>query len=190
VLLKNSAPEKKKRFIFWSLLALYVSLIFYFTPYAYPALKFLVDKTKFNLNLVMSLLGIFMFIYFFLVLIKIKNLRTVRASLILIFIAMGYIILFVIFTKNPVERFHLFEYGVLSYFIYQALAIDLHEENLYGWGMIIVILVSSLDELFQVSLPHRFGDLKDIFINSLSGLLGFGALNTTHKPHVIENDEK
>jgi len=70
------------------------------------------------------------------------------------------------------------------------LAIDLHEENLYGWGMIIVILVSSLDELFQVSLPHRFGDLKDIFINSLSGLLGFGALNTTHKPHVIENDEK
>ncbi len=190
MLFKNSAPEKKKRFIFWSLLALYVSLIFCFTPYAYPALKFLMDKTKLNLNLGMSLLGIFMFIYFFLALIKTKNLRTVRASLILIFIAMGYIILFVIFTKNPVERFHLFEYGVLSYFIYQALAIDLHEENLYGWGMIIVILVSSLDELFQVSLPHRFGDLKDIFINSLSGLLGFGALNTTHKPYVIENDEK
>ena len=70
---KNSAPEKKKRFIFWSLLAFYVSLIFYFTPYAYPALKFLMDKTKLNLNLGMSLLGIFMFIYFFLVLIKTKK---------------------------------------------------------------------------------------------------------------------
>jgi magnesium-transporting ATPase (P-type) len=190
VLSKNSAPKKKKRFIFWILLALYVSLIFYFTPYAYPALKFLMGKTKLNLNLGISLLGIFMFIYFYLALIKIKNLRTLKTSLILSFIVMGYIILFVIFTKNPVERFHLFEYGVLSYFIYQALAIDLHEENLYGWGMVIVILVSSLDELFQVSLPHRFGDLKDIFINCLSGLLGFLALNTTHKPYVIENDKK
>ena len=190
MLFKNIAPKKKKRFIFWSLFALYISLIFYFTPYAYPALKFLMDKTKLNLNLGMSLLGIFMFIYFYLILIKTKNLRTVKASVILTFIVMGYIILFVIFTKNPVERSHLFEYGVLSYFIYQALAIDLHEENLYGWGMIIVILVSSLDELFQVSLPHRFGDLKDIFINCLSGLLGFGVLSTTHKPYVIKNDEK
>jgi len=189
VLFKNSAP-KKKRFLFWSLLALYVSLIFCFTPYAYPALKFLEDKTKLNLNLGMSLSGILMFIYFYLVLIKTINLRTMKASLMLSFIVMGYIILFVIFTKTPVERFHLFEYGVLSYFIYQALAIDLHEENLYGWGMIIIILVSSLDALFQVSLPHRFGDIKDIFINCSSGLLGFGALNTTHKPYVIKNDEK
>jgi glycopeptide antibiotics resistance protein len=131
-----------------------------------------------------------MFIYFYIVLIKTKNLRTVKASLILSCMVIGYIIIFLIFTKNPVERFHLFEYGVLSYFIYQALAIDLHEENLYGWGMIIVLLVSSLDELFQLSLPHRFGDLKDIFINCLSGLLGFGVLNTTHKPYVIKNDEK
>jgi glycopeptide antibiotics resistance protein len=190
VLFKNSAPEKKKRFIFWSLLALYVGLIFYVTPYAYPTLKFLVDKTNLNLNFGMSLLGLFMLVYFYVVLIKTKNLRTVKASLILSFIVMCYIILLVIFTKTPVERFHVFEYGVLSYFIYQALAIDLHEENLFGWGMIIVILVSSLDELFQVSLPHRFGDIKDIFINCLSGLLGLGALNTTHKPYVIENDEK
>jgi Gpi18-like mannosyltransferase len=115
------------------------------------------DKTKLNLNLSMSLLGIFLFIYFYLTLIKTKNLRTVKASLIVTSIVMGYLILFVIFTKNPVERFHLFEYGILSYFIYQALSIDLHEENLYGWGMVIVILVGSLDELFQVSLPHRFG---------------------------------
>jgi hypothetical protein len=70
------------------------------------------------------------------------------------------------------------------------LAIDLHEKNLYGWGIIIIILVSFFDELFEVSLPHRFGDLKDIFINCLSGLLVFGALNTTHKPYVIKNDEK
>ena len=82
MLSKNGAAEKKNRFIFWSLLALYVSLIFYFTPYAYPALKFLMDKTKLNLNLGMSLLGIFMFIYFYLALIKTKNPRTVRASLI------------------------------------------------------------------------------------------------------------
>ena len=190
MLSKNSAPEKKKRFIFWSLLALYISFIFYFTPHAYSALTFLMDKTKLNLNLGMSLLGIFMFICFYLVLIKNQNLRTMKVSLMLTFIVIGYIILFVVFTKNPVERFHLFEYGVLSYFIYQALAIDLHEENLYGWGMIIVILVSFFDELFQVSLPHRFGDFKDIFINCLSGFLGFAVLSTTDKPYVIENDEK
>lgn len=66
----------------------------------------------------MSLLDIFMFIYFYLALIKTKNLRTLKASLILSFIVMGYIILFVIFTKNPVEGFHLFADGILSYFIY------------------------------------------------------------------------
>ena len=73
MLFKNSAPEKKKHFIFWSFLALDFSLIFYFTPYAYPALKFIMDKTNLNLNLDMSLLGIFMFIDFYIALIKTKT---------------------------------------------------------------------------------------------------------------------
>lgn len=81
MLSKSSEPEKKKRLIFWSLLAFYVSLIFCFTPNAYSALKFLMDNTKLNLNLGMSFLGIFMFVYFYLALIKTKNLRTVKATL-------------------------------------------------------------------------------------------------------------
>ena len=56
--------------------------------------------------------------------------------------------------------------------------------------MIILILVSVFDELFQVFLPHCLENIKDIFINSLKWLLEFGALNTFHKPSKIENNKK
>lgn len=187
---KNTSAEKKKRLIFWSLLFFYVSAIFYFNLYAYTVLLFFLDNTKLNLNLGIYLVGSFMAACCYLVLIKTKNLRTVKAVLKLSFMVIGYLILFVMFTKTPPERFHIFEYGVLSYFVYRALAVDLSEENLLGWGMIIVIFVGSLDESFQVVLPNRFGDVKDIFINCLSGLLGFGVLKTIQTPSVSENNKK
>ena len=68
VLFKNSAP--KKRFIF------------FFIPYAYPALKFLMDKTNLNLNLSITLLVFLMFSYF--VLIKTKNLRNVNVKVLIL----------------------------------------------------------------------------------------------------------
>ena len=191
MLFQNSSPEKRRRLISWSLLILYVSFIFSFIPYAVPTLKFLVDKAKLDLNLSMFFLGVFILIVSYSYsLMKTTAFRNVKAGLFLSFIVMGYLILFIFFTKTPMARFHLFEYGVLGCFAYQALSVDLKGENIYGAGMIIVILVGTLDEIFQLYFPNRFGDLKDIFINSTSGLLGLGAFATLIKPSGKENLKK
>ena len=147
------------------------------------------NNTTIDLNLCMYLLSVVMIIFFYFLLIKKRSFKIVKTGvLVLSFILIGYLILFLFFTKTPMERFHLFEYGFLGYFICHALAIDVKDEYIYGVGMIIVILVGTLGEVFQLFFPNRFGDLKDIFINSLSGLLGLGAFTTLiKKPSFKDN---
>lgn len=182
VLSNHNPPKKKRRFIAWILLIIYVGLIFYFVPYAVPTLNFFIKKTTIDLNLCMYLLSVVMIIFFYFLLIKKRSFKILKTrGLVLSFILIGYLILFLFFTPTPSERFHIFEYGILGYFVYRALAIDFKDENIYGVGMIILILVGTLDEVLQSFCPNRFGNLKDIFINGLSGLLGLAALTTSSR---------
>lgn len=74
--------------------------------------------------------------------------------------------------KFPAERIHFLEYGFLSYFAYKALERDVSKKKLYFFAFFTVILVCLLDEGIQYLLPNRVGDLKDIYLNLVSGALG------------------
>lgn len=74
--------------------------------------------------------------------------------------------------KFPAERIHFLEYGLLSYFAYKALERDLSKKKVYFFAFFTVILVCLLDEGIQYLLPNRVGDLQDVSLNIVSGVLG------------------
>ena len=79
--------------------------------------------------------------------------------------------------KIPEERIHLIEYGLLSVLVFKALEFDLRKKGvLYVLSFFIVVIIGSVDEFIQYILPNRVGDLKDVFLNAFSGLLGLVVL--------------
>ena len=176
---KNVTPgREKRRLLIRGWVLLYISLIFILTPYAPTLWEFLKKKTGLNFVEIMSFFGIGVFVLLYYFLFKTKTYRAVKEYFVLAGVFLCYIIIFLFFTQHPIEQFHLFEYGFLSYLIYQALAMDIKGKKLYGWGMVIIILVGIFDEVFQCFLPQRFGDIRDVFLNCFSGLLGFAIIAT------------
>ena len=169
----NISREKKKRLLAWWWLTLYVSLIFISAPYALKLWNFWEKKIKINLTMVFSLFGVGLFFLLFYFLLKTKTQRLLEGGIILTGIFLGFASLWLFFTRHPIERIHLFEYGFLSYLVFQALKYKGSGKRNYLWGISIVILIGVFDEIFQWFLPQRFGDIKDVFLNSFSGIFGF-----------------
>lgn len=106
-----------------------------------------------------------------------------------------FIIYFLLMEKLelPAERIHLLEYGLLGYFTYRALENDLTKKSIYLWAPFLVLCVSILDEGIQYLLPNRVGDLKDTFLNEVSGILGLmitGLIIRSEYPIIKENKNK
>ncbi len=77
--------------------------------------------------------------------------------------------------KLPQERIHILEFGLLGWFASRDL-ITKNKKGTYGVGFawLFVLTIGFFDELFQLFLPYRFWDLRDIMFNSLGGLWGIG----------------
>jgi VanZ family protein len=131
------------------------------------------EKTGRALPKVLPLLGIGIFGVLYGMLLKRKSLcaRKEIACLTLIFAC--YAGLFSMVAKVPLEQAHLVEYSVLSVLVYLALSRYGQFGSIAGWGLALVVAVGIADEMYQWYLPTRFFDVRDIFVNSISGLLGF-----------------
>jgi hypothetical protein len=84
---------------------------------------------------------------------------------------------FMILTRieNPAERTHLFEYGLVAVFIFQALLERQRNGRHVPLPALMAIVVTALlgwiDEGIQAVLPNRVYDLRDVLFNSLAGLM-------------------
>lgn len=88
-------------------------------------------------------------------------------------------LLFIVLSLNrPAERIHVVEYGILGFLLFKACGIG----NFKGLvvSSIFASVVGLVDEVIQWMLPNRVGDIKDVVINSISGILGaiFGKIYT------------
>ena len=73
----------------------------------------------------------------------------------------------------PAERIHFLEYGLLAFLAYKALEKDMiQKKSLYALTLLMVAAVSLLDEGIQYLLPNRVGELRDVALNVVSGILG------------------
>lgn len=83
---------------------------------------------------------------------------------------------------DPIERTHLFEYGLLAVLIYEAL---LERDRTArsvpvpaALAVVITALLGWIDEGIQALVPQRVYDLRDVGVNALAGLLATVAFMT------------
>ena len=68
------------------------------------------------------------------------------------------------------ERVHFIQYGLLGLLVSRAYKISSFK-MLLASGLLIVS-VGLVDEIIQWYLPNRYGDIRDVVMNSLGGLSG------------------
>jgi len=73
--------------------------------------------------------------------------------------------------EHPEETFHFIEYGILSYLFFRALSKTVHDHSVYITSIFFVFLVGIIDEFIQWMIPNRFWDIKDVGLNTLSGVI-------------------
>ena len=73
----------------------------------------------------------------------------------------------------PEERLHFIQYGILAFLVYRALCEDIKTTfHCYLFAFLLTSAFGWLDEGIQAVTPDRFYSLKDIFLNSVSAVLG------------------
>ena len=81
--------------------------------------------------------------------------------------------------ETPEERTHLFEYGLVAIFIYQALTERLRNGRKVpvpaALTVVVTALLGWLDEGIQAILPNRVYDIQDVGFNALAGLMAIVA---------------
>lgn len=85
----------------------------------------------------------------------------------------GTFIVIVKLAKLPAEKIHVAEYGLLGVLLYNALRIDFDRfgKKLYVYGILVCLIVGTLDEIIQLILPNRYFDWCDVFVNGVSGIV-------------------
>ncbi|MDD2689349.1 MAG: VanZ family protein [Candidatus Omnitrophica bacterium] len=70
------------------------------------------------------------------------------------------------------ERMHVLEYGFLGWLT--CCDLNKYKSSLVRilLAFLFVLLIGASDEAFQVFLPYRTGDIKDVIVNAVSGAFG------------------
>jgi hypothetical protein len=72
---------------------------------------------------------------------------------------------------NPEEAIHFIQYGLLGFFLFNALRHHFEDKGIYLAAFLIGTLVGTFDEILQWIVPGRYFDLRDVGLNSLSSAL-------------------
>lgn len=105
----------------------------------------------------------------------IKRFSALKPSAVSYFWLTGIAAVYMYFTirlwEMPEEAVHFIEYSVLSYFAYKVLRQHVNDNSIYVSGLMIVLFIGTLDEVIQWLVPGRYWDIRDVWLNFLSGLL-------------------
>lgn len=96
----------------------------------------------------------------------------------LYFMQVGVFFMILNFLKIPAEKIHLAEYSILAILLYNSLKFDFlrFDKRLYQCSVFFCFSVGTIDEIIQAFLPNRYFDWRDIFINTLSGIISLSII--------------
>lgn len=124
------------------------------------------EQASFMLK-IFFLTGIFIGILY--ILSRMKKIKISLPSFFLLLPVVPFTFLF-LKIKLPEEKIHLIEYALLGLLVYK----DFFKGRIKLYlSILFLIIVASLDEIFQSILPDRIFDWRDIFFNSVGGFTGF-----------------
>lgn len=146
-----------------------------------PICTFLKGSSYFPLSMnLMMIVFLSLSVYYFVSRDSIK----LKSSYYLLFFVIGFYIYCIIQIKQPEEKLHFIEYGLLAFIVYKALSFDFSMWPSLGLAFLITLICGWGDEGIQHILPNRFYDIKDVQLNGMSSLLGLCLT------YVFERDKK
>ena len=155
-----------------SLPVLFLSLLIIgIAPWARRILRFIYgiigrDKTAFGLK-IFFLVGIILLIIYLL-----DKKRKIKIDFNIIFPLGSFTLLTILFfkIKLPEEKVHLVEYAILGFLLFK----DFFKGRIKLFlSIFFLLIVAFADELFQLFLPDRYFDFRDIIFNSVGGFTGW-----------------
>lgn len=161
----------------WIFLIIYTLLILITLPLMPLLLKIYYKNLSFPLSSVCYIISsvVFLTIIGYLAFIR----KEYRISVYVWFFVLSFVYALLIFRQRlPAEKFHFFEYGLFSYFSHNAVEKNdiaarlLKFKNSYLIAFILILVISLIDEFIQHLLPNRVGELSDVFLNIISGIMG------------------
>jgi hypothetical protein len=164
--------DKQMRAAWWAVTITYISLT-YASLGAMPALWERFNALLGGRGVVVQYglyLAVGIWLLGYIVLVR-KERRVWRYVIFCCFVATFFVMLKM--EKNPGEKIHMAQYGLLGVLTYNALKIDFDRNGsaLYLVGAAICIVAGALDEVIQGILPNRHFTWHDVLINGLSGIL-------------------
>jgi len=164
--------EIRNLHIGWSIIALYVLLIFMTIADVVRLMDFFQTFFGIKFNIFLNMLPFFALVFLLGYISLIRKERRPFPYLLIILIAI-LCSLSMSFLYFPAEKVHLIEYGVLGGLLYWITS--QHKKSVAMCYFIAIIgsfIIGGADELFQSLFPSRVCDMRDIIINNYSGLLG------------------
>ena len=86
---------------------------------------------------------------------------------------------------NPVEAFHVVQYGILSLLFYRALVRRTSDYSVFISSALLAGIVGILDEWLQWVVPGRFWGIRDVGIDFLAATLTQCALAAGLRPGIV-----
>ena len=152
----------------WILIIFYVIFIYVSLPF-FPA--FITTLRGFISKELLNLISLALTILFFLILSLWIYKKKYNSRQFLLIISPLVLLTYLSLSLDVwVERIHFVEYAFLGLLISRAVNVT-NLQSIIFTGC-LVTLIGTVDEIIQWFLPNRFGDMRDVFMNSVGGLSG------------------
>ncbi len=150
-------------------------------PFGRAITNALRDSFALNLALILALSvvigGIFLGLYF----LHRRNMIRPRKIRFILALLLSLIVIS-LFLERPEERWHVYHYGILALFVWEAFVGQ--DKRSLVFCCLILGLLGFLEEVAQFFIPERVFDWRDVLLNGGSGIWGVFVLSLEHH---IEN---
>ena len=98
--------------------------------------------------------------------------KTAKRYILLILFIIIFFLMYLL-EKNPGEKIHMAQYGLLGVLVFYTLKgyFEIYNSMLYVYGSLICITAGAFDEIIQWIIPNRCFTWHDVLINGASGAL-------------------
>ncbi len=178
--------NKYRFYLSWFWVALCALLIFFTVPLARTIQRFVYDtwgSELFGYTVLIST-GIVFFLALYILFFRLK-IRSVLNYIWIFVIGCLYVYFTLRLWEIPEEAVHFLEYGLLGFFIFNALKLKIKDKTIFITAFLIGCLIGIFDEILQWTVKERFWDFRDVGLNALSSGLFQAAMWLGIKPKEI-----
>ncbi len=176
----------KNKYLSWLWVALCALAIFFTVPFARTIQRFVYDKwgSEFFGYTVLISTGVVFLLALYILFFRLK-IRSVLNYIWLFVIGSLYVYFTLKLWEIPEEAIHFLEYGLLGFFIFNALKLKIKDKTIFFSAFLIGCLIGIFDEILQWIVKERYWDFRDVGLNALSSGLFQAAILLGIKPKEI-----